>query len=907
MAKKTDVSTVLSCILVLFLALIMFIGPLERGLFFREDYLPFFSNSAWLLIGLSIILVIQKHTVWEPVPDLALVILVGLYWLSTLWALNKQEALDGALKYSTYLGIFLVAKYAARDKKANQFLRWGIVLSGIGAALTGLLAGAGIIEYEAAVVGGRIYGSFQYPNSLAAYSMFVFFVLCHSWLEAEEFKKTWAQWLGRIIFAVSTFMILLVIVLSYSRATWIIFALAVVLYFIFLPREVKGNIFARFLVSIIPVLLVNVRISSALPVEDYASVRKYLVLGICLTAGLEGLRALLSAVAIPKMEAKRREKKPAETKSQKRTAPVYVWIIVCVLLVGVGVFAITTEAGQNILSKVFPESIVQRFASITWKDRSLLGRWFATLDAFAISKDYPLGGGAGTWDALYHRYQVTLYWFTEVHNHFAQVLVETGYPGFIAFTAFWILVLIMGLKAWKLARDAHKEIKMKISEDATEVASEITAEAKPGKGKKGKKKPIPDIYLGPVKEPFDEKTLKKNALLISELIGIAFAVFVLLGHSAVDFDLSLPAIAIALFAGTGSLLGSCEAVLDDDTVKDVLGLKSQAQVSPDGRQTLWRRLFPKEKDLHEEDASKPGPKTQYPQKKGFTEYRYLFDAVTILCLALLIMIPADRYYTGMVYGSQGIYDMYQGNTEQGRQYMEEAMKYDPYTPSYPLDIARTYIQEYFETNDPASAGTAKMYIDLALQISPNSLSSKVTCLQLLDALGYYDEAAEIAYEVTHMIPLHMQFYELLADTSKTALLTHAGQIVVYDLEGEEKETHMEAMKKYAGWIKEIPERIEERKARIVGLHEFMWSPDNLEITPPIHLALGQVYFLEGNAQSALEHLAQGSQSPDLADEAANWLLALGTVADVDAQLPEGAQTNNEAVDAITKLYRILSE
>lgn len=907
MAKKTDVSTVLSCILVLFLALIMFIGPLERGLFFREDYLPFFSNSAWLLIGLSIILVIQKHTVWEPVPDLALVILVGLYWLSTLWALNKQEAIDGALKYSTYLGIFLVAKYAARDKKANQFLRWGIVLSGIGAALTGLLAGAGIIEYEAAVVGGRIYGSFQYPNSLAAYSMFVFFVLCHSWLEAEEFKKTWAQWLGRIIFAVSTFMILLVIVLSYSRATWIIFALAVVLYFIFLPREVKGNIFARFVVSIIPVLLVNVPISSGLLDQDYPSVRKYLILGICLAAGLEVLRALLSAVAIPKMEAKRREKKPAETKSQKRTAPVYVWIIVCVLLVGVIVFALTTEAGQNILSKVFPESIVERFASITWKDRNLLARWFATLDAFAISKDYPLGGGAGAWDALYHRYQVTLYWFTEVHNHFAQVLVETGYPGFIAFTAFWILVLIMGLKAWKLARDAHKEIKMKISEDATEVASEITAEAKPGKGKKGKKKPIPDIYLGPVKEPFDEKTLKKNALLISELIGIAFAVFVLLGHSAVDFDLSLPAIAIALFAGTGSLLGSCEAVLDDDTVKDVLGLKSQAQVSPDGRQTLWRRLFPKEKDLHEEDASKPGPKTQYPQKKGFTEYRYLFDAVTILCLALLIMIPADRYYKGMVYGSQGIYDMYQGNTEQGRQYMEEAMKYDPYTPSYPLDIARTYIQEYFETNDPASAGTAKMYIDLALQISPNSLSSKVTCLQLLDALGYYDEAAEIAYEVTHMIPLHMQFYELLADTSKTALLTHAGQIVVYDLEGEEKETHMEAMKKYAGWIKEIPERIEERKARIVGLHEFMWSPDNLEITPPIHLALGQVYFLEGDAQSALEHLAQGAQSPDLADEAANWLLALGTVADVDAQLPEGAQTNNEAVDAITKLYRILSE
>jgi len=178
---------------------------------------------------------------------------------------------------------------------------------------------------------------------------------------------------------------------------------------------------------------------------------------------------------------------------------------------------------------------------------------------------------------------------------------------------------------------------------------------------------------------------------------------------------------------------------------------------------------------------------------------------------------------------------------------------------------------------------------------------------LLDALGYYDEAAEIAYEVTYMIPLDMQFYELLADTSKTALLTHAGQIVVYDLEGEEKEDHMEAIKKYAGWIKEIPERLEERKSRVTGLYEITWNPNTLNTTPTIHLALGQVYFLEGDVQLCLEHLNSALASADLLEETGNWLSALRTVSDVQVTLPEGFQADDEVVQAIASLFGMMVE
>ena len=59
MAKKSKASTVLSSFVVIGLAFILLIGPLERGLFFREDYLPFFHKTAWFLIAIAVILVAQ--------------------------------------------------------------------------------------------------------------------------------------------------------------------------------------------------------------------------------------------------------------------------------------------------------------------------------------------------------------------------------------------------------------------------------------------------------------------------------------------------------------------------------------------------------------------------------------------------------------------------------------------------------------------------------------------------------------------------------------------------------------------------------------------------------------------------------------------------------------------------------
>jgi len=81
----------------------------------------------------------------------------------------------------------------------------------------------------------------------------------------------------------------------------------------------------------------------------------------------------------------------------------------------------------------------------------------------------------------------------------------------------------------------------------------------------------------------------------------------------------------------------------------------------------------------------------------------------------------------------------------------------------------------------------------------------------------------------------------------------------------------------------------------------------LNPTPVIHLALGQVYFLEGNAELSAENLSLATANADLLEETGNWLSALRTVSQVQVTLPEGTQTDDEAVQAITQLFGLMAK
>ncbi len=88
--------------------------------------------------------------------------------------------------------------------------------------------------------------------------------------------------ISQVLFSLSGFAILLVIVLSYSRATWIIFAAAVVGYFAMLPVR-AGRYFSPLYDCPGPVLVVNVQ-WLVCPLRNTVLVKKYILIGaaICL-------------------------------------------------------------------------------------------------------------------------------------------------------------------------------------------------------------------------------------------------------------------------------------------------------------------------------------------------------------------------------------------------------------------------------------------------------------------------------------------------------------------------------------------------------------------------------------------------------------------------------------------------
>ena len=152
----------------------------------------------------------------------------------------------------------------------------------------------------------------------------------------------------------------------------------------------------------------------------------------------------------------------------------------------------------------------------------LLIRFMAAKDALSIALGYPFGTGAGGWEALYHQYHRTPYWFTETHNHFAQMLVEVGFPGFLLYAVFWALLAYATIKTYLALLQQRSNAK-----DASEERPAAGSERNP----------------------------------LAKVVSSGMAVFALCIHSALDFDLSLPAISVSLFAAVGVLLADVSGYL----------------------------------------------------------------------------------------------------------------------------------------------------------------------------------------------------------------------------------------------------------------------------------------------------------------------------------------------------------
>ena len=300
--------------------------------------------------------------------------------------------------------------------------------------------------------------------------------------------------------------------------------------------------------------------------------------------------------------------------------PILAWVLAVNLLFGViYYFTYTSSVLPSAAGQLITTDVLARTGQISGAESSFQARVEMSRLALRIIGDHPLlGVGAGGWNALYHLYQDRVYWSSEVHNHFLQTWLEAGLAGFLFYLAFWF-VLIRRL----------------------------------------------------VKTFLRRKTGKRWPFVWSTTVGF----LVLLVHSGMDFDLSLPAIALVLW--------SVGAVLFQEAAPDR------------GVADLVRTVRP-------------------------AVPLYLFMMLSVL---LLLFYPACREYRAGILSAEGARALLEKQYPLALEKMEQAYRLSPLSANIAADLAQLYASRYQAFRESADKEQSYHFASKAVTLAPFNIRS----------------------------------------------------------------------------------------------------------------------------------------------------------------------------------------
>ena len=453
---KTTAEYILLAMMFVVIALLLFFGPFQRGLFFPNDLLRAKIVIFGLLILWGLFRLLKREGLRLNSPlNLCLLVLLIAYFISFFVAVHKRDALEQLLKIASYLVVYL-AVYELSVSKIWPFYRektepvgedsnsippgLNLILHlALAAAVVVTIASIGAAAGHWFILGAyqdaglRIASPLGYSNTAAAYLMAAYFLNIGLATMA-------GSWWKRCIYLMPAALILTTTILTFSRGAWLLLPpLIILMILVSAPgmRLRSALLIAATLIPAIPAafladplfrspnppggwgpLVLTMIVAFLLgALSEYYLVQKYRtrqVLGIAVLAAV--LISLIFLFVFPFLSISGHD--ALEPEGQE-----------------------SLSAEQRLalsLSTVLPERYHDRIFS-AGRDRNLQARLEMFRDASKIIRDYPLlGTGGGGFKALYQSYQERIYFSTEVHNHFLQVWVEAGIFGFLAFVGIWI-------------------------------------------------------------------------------------------------------------------------------------------------------------------------------------------------------------------------------------------------------------------------------------------------------------------------------------------------------------------------------------------------------------------------------------------------------------------------------------
>ncbi|NHM28235.1 hypothetical protein G7K71_14860 [Desulfofundulus sp. TPOSR] len=425
------------------LAALLFFPPFFRGLFFPPE-------QELALMGAAVIFWftwLWKHgqrdySFLSHPLDYFTLALPLVYVIAAFGAVNYGLAVDEIVKNILYFLAYWVAVQVVEQEEDAGRLLHVIYLAAAGVALAGLFTATGLVYIKDGFLNGRIYSTFQYPNALASYLALAGFLGLFLW--AHYGSRTVGESItDRVLLKTLPRRLLECRPYGYFYAAANFIILAVLF-----GTKSRGGLLITGAVFVL--YLIGLHWQKRLPVLLHA----LYVGGLGYTASHKFIAAAMA----------------------KQMGTAWLWILGGLALVLAGQWAYgfaerrflspwfedkkrvnmalasiilaCLVAGAAVLT-THPE-VMEKVTSFTYL-RNAFSRAYFVKDAMIMIKDRPLlGWGGGGWEEAYRAYQGYLYNSNEVHSHYFQVAVETGVVGLLVLLGIWVSYLWAAHRAyWK--------------------------------------------------------------------------------------------------------------------------------------------------------------------------------------------------------------------------------------------------------------------------------------------------------------------------------------------------------------------------------------------------------------------------------------------------------------------------
>jgi len=733
--KRIEENKYIEYIFLALISIFIIIIPFYRGLFFRENYMPAISFVSILYLAYLVYKLLHKnHKIIDTYLDLAVLAIPICYFISFLFGVNAKDGFDAVLIYTSYFMIYRIASSLCKnDDKIKNILINIIILSTFVTAFTSILALAKIVDLKGVIVGNRLFGLYQYPNTTASILGIGIVLVINILVNIEDLKV-------KLIYQVVLTTLISTFIFTLSRGAFLAIAGILLLNFLLIDGQGKLklvlNLFISFSANLIFIYkyytegqaeyantmsnyILSIILALVLSYLLHILYTKYMknisnkTINISLTAIVlifTAILALLLSVKEP-IEYKL-EHVAGEEKSWKNTGfyienidksqdyflefdvmsslenPYSYGVIIRSYntkgdfeeiyrefnpvgndFVHKKVQFTTLEDSDRLLFllynyetdsytiytnivlkddmgniikkqerfKYIPDAIANRFANIKLDDNNASSRIQFTKDGIEIFKDNMLiGAGGGGWKNLYRQYQTRPYNTTEVHNFYVQYAIEVGILGLLALAVVLIQLLIGFIKC----------IKSK-----------------------------------------------------SNYLSIYLAVLLMLMHSAIDFNLSLVAVAYVLWLLIGVLN-------TDNNMKQVI----------------------------------------------LSKRKWSYSCLILLSIVIVVFSFSISY--GISTGKKAV-ELASGDIDGKIELFARAMKFDRFNAAYRVDYAQLMNLKLSQTKDGSYFTEMMRQIDMANKYEPYNIDYMSVIINLMLSNGLFEEAASLAdinVEIAPMVP-----------------------------------------------------------------------------------------------------------------------------------------------------------